>query len=335
MQDMLLESLQRFLADNCTPAAIRRYEKGESTAALWAELEGFGYADALRPEDSGGAGLGLREIRELIVLLGRMPAPVPLAETMLARALLDGSGELPSGPIVLSSPVRTPTGELLHAAVPLARTAEFALVELDNQWLLTPLAEAEVTATGVNASLAADIRWKQKPRALLATDKKTASLRAIAATLRAAQMVGAMRQLLEMTLEYAGTRKQFGKALAELQAIQQQLAVMAELVLGADMAVQMAFAESGVAPQPLLAALAKQSASAAAPRVAATAHAVHGAIGLSEEFDLQLYSRRLHEWRLADGSDAYWSRQLGAARVGHSGNSVDFIRAQLSPTTAE
>ena len=334
MQDMLLESLQRFLTDNCTPAALRRYEKGESSAALWAELDGFGYADALRPEDSGGAGLGLREARELIVLLGRVPAPLPLAETMLARALLDGCGELPTGPIVLASPLRTESGEWLHTAVPLARCAEFALAELGDQWLLTPLSEAAVTPTGVNASLAADIRWQRAPRALLATDKKATDLRAIAAALHAAQMVGAMTRLLEMTLEYASARRQFGKALAEFQAIQQQLAVMAELVLGADMAVQIAFAETGVLPQPLLAALAKQQCSAACARVTATAHAVHGAIGLSEEFDLQLFSRRLHEWRLADGTEAYWSRQLGTARVAHTGNSVDFIRAQLAPTAA-
>ena len=51
----------------------------------------------------------------------------------------------------------------------------------------------------------------------------------------------------------------------------------------------------------------------AATRVAATAHAVYGAIGISEEHDLQLFTRRLHEWRLADGSETYWNRLLGAA----------------------
>ena len=65
---------------------------------------------------------------------------------------------------------------------------------------------------------------------------------------------------------------------------------------------------------------------AAAARIAATAHAIHGAIGISEDHELQLYSRRLHEWRLADGSETYWNRLLGAARLGDAGRSVDYVR---------
>jgi hypothetical protein len=255
---------------------------------------------------------------------------VPLAETMMARALLDHAGEIPDGPIVLISPVREPiTNAIVQHAVPLALNAEFALLELDNQWLLTPLATAEITATGVNGSLAADIRWRDTPTPLAMIDRPGTSLREIAASLRAAQMAGAINRLLAMTIEYANLREQFGRSLAKFQAIQQQLAVMAEHALAADMAVQMAFSASGLLPQPLLAAIAKQRTSTAASAVAAIAHAVHGAIGISEEYDLQIYTRRLHEWRLADGSESYWSRRIGAARLAASGTSVDFIRNQL------
>ena len=45
-------------------------------------------------------------------------------------------------------------------------------------------------------------------------------------------------------------------------------------------------------------AVAKARTSEAAVTVAAIAHAVHGAIGITEEFDLQLYTRRLHAWRV-------------------------------------
>jgi hypothetical protein len=38
------------------------------------------------------------------------------------------------------------------------------------------------------------------------------------------------------------------------------------------------------------------------------------------------FTRRLHEWRLADGSQIYWARALGAARLGHPATTtVDFI----------
>ncbi|WP_443082911.1 acyl-CoA dehydrogenase family protein [Variovorax sp. HW608] len=67
--------------------------------------------------------------------------------------------------------------------------------------------------------------------------------------------------------------------------------------------------EQGAAP--MASAVAKARASEAAHQLSAIAHAVHGAIGVTEEYDLQLYTRRLHEWRLARGCEAWWNRQLG------------------------
>ena len=53
------------------------------------------------------------------------------------------------------------------------------------------------------------------------------------------------------------------------------------------------------------------------------------AIGISEEYDLQLFTRRLYEWRLADGSESYWNRLLGQARLADAVGSVDWVRAQV------
>ena len=78
-----------------------------------------------------------------------------------------------------------------------------------------------------------------------------------------------------------------------------------------------------------VAATAKATTSAAAPRIAATAHAVHGAIGISEEYDLQLLTRRLHEWRLADGSEGYWAQALGTARLSSDQGTVDWVRKEV------
>jgi alkylation response protein AidB-like acyl-CoA dehydrogenase len=60
-------------------------------------------------------------------------------------------------------------------------------------------------------------------------------------------------------------------------------------------------------------AVAKARASEAAPLVANSAHAMHGAIGITAEYDLQLLTRRLHDARMADGSEAHWHRVLGEA----------------------
>jgi acyl-CoA dehydrogenase len=155
--------------------------------------------------------------------------------------------------------------------------------------------------------------------------------RPLAAVLAAAEIAGLAEKMLEMSLSYANDRVQFGKPIGKLQVIQQQLAVMGEQVLMARMASQIGCSQ-GLKPTTEVAAAAKQVASAAVPQIAAIAHAVHGAIGITEEFDLQRYSRRLHALRLEHGSESYWAGILGKARLqADRQSSVDFIRALRQP----
>ncbi|MCY1232193.1 hypothetical protein D9M68_670430 [compost metagenome] len=79
-------------------------------------------------------------------------------------------------------------------------------------------------------------------------------------------------------------------------------------------------------PLRLAAAIAKARSSEAAQLVAASAHALHGAIGVTEEYDLQLLTRRLHEWRAAHGSEACWSMQVGEALLATEAAAVEFVR---------
>lgn len=136
---------------------------------------------------------------------------------------------------------------------------------------------------------------------------------ALHAALCAAQIAGAGERVLDMSLEYAKQRVQFGKPVGSFQAVQHQLAVMAEHACAARMAAQLCFASDTHLPDRRLAAMAMVVAGEAAEALAAGGHAVHGAIGISEEFDLQLYTRRLRAWRTAAGSPLYWSRQVGRA----------------------
>lgn len=147
------------------------------------------------------------------------------------------------------------------------------------------------------------------------------------ALLLAAAISGAADRVLEMTAEYANQRVQFGKPIGRQQALQQQLAVMAEDCVAVRLAVDLAAA--GAPLDPLRVAAAKALASAAAPRVANAAHGVHGAIGISAEYDLQLYTRRLHEWRLAEGGETRWNRALGQAVLQSPLDALGFVRAQL------
>jgi alkylation response protein AidB-like acyl-CoA dehydrogenase len=144
-------------------------------------------------------------------------------------------------------------------------------------------------------------------------------------------LVGAMKRAFELTLDYANQRVQFGKSIGKFQAIQHQLAVMAEQVAAAAMAAQAAFAAGGAGLPPAPAcAVAKARTSEAAAQVAAIAHAVHGAIGITEEYDLQLVTRRLHEWRVAHGSEAHWHGVLGRQLLASPlPTATDFVRTLL------
>jgi acyl-CoA dehydrogenase len=130
------------------------------------------------------------------------------------------------------------------------------------------------------------------------------------------------------TLQYANERNQFGRPIGKFQAIQHQLSVISEHTFAARMAAQIGCHASGGVPDRMRVAVAKARTSEAALEVAALSHSIHGAIGFTEEFDLQLYTRRLHAWRQSAGSESYWHGVLGEELVERrSGPALDLLRA--------
>jgi alkylation response protein AidB-like acyl-CoA dehydrogenase len=140
-------------------------------------------------------------------------------------------------------------------------------------------------------------------------------------------MAGAMEALQATTIEYASTRKQFGREISKFQAIQHQIAVMAQEVMAARMAAQGAFVGPPLDVSPLRAAAAKARAGQAAQQVAAIAHAVHGAIGMTQEHHLHKLTGALHRWRLAHGGESGWARELGRWGLARKGGLVELARA--------
>jgi len=317
-----LDPFDRMIAALFTPAAVRAAERGEPDDTAWSELAASGFLDALVPEDAGGAGLSFADIVPLWLVLGRHAVPCPVGETMIARALLAQAGRAaPDGPIAIAAQAPGAAGRVIGAAL-----ARHLLVEWEgNLYLAAVPGEAD----GGAGELAASVRWDSATAAPVGS-MAPGGLRRAAAVLRAALIAGAADRLTTMTAGYANERIQFGKPIGKQQALQQQLAVMVEDMVAARIAAHIGGAGS-FPPALAAAATAKSVASGAAARVAAIAHAVHGAIGISEEYDLQLYTRRLQAWRLADGSESYWNRLLGAERLAAPSGSVDFVRTALAP----
>ncbi|WP_223466275.1 acyl-CoA dehydrogenase family protein [Pseudomonas sp. GL-RE-26] len=311
---MFTEAIEKILSDFCTPALVRAVEGGDSAATLWSALEDSGFLELLTPEVAGGAGLALNALLPIFVAFGRCALPVPAAQSIAARALLrDGPITPPTGMVTLAGTAcRQPDGLLCVPRVAFGLLADFALVNLEGELLLLDCSLARRESTGVHGSQCATLYW---PQASLgsAIGHNGEEVRVFNAAIHAATIAGAMEQVLAMTLEYCNDRVQFGKAIGKFQAVQHQLSVMAEQVAAARIAAELAFAGDLQVPDLMATAIAKARTSMAVPQVTAIAHALFGAIGVTEELDLQLFTRRLHEWRISDGSETWWNGIVGQA----------------------
>lgn len=330
---MFTEAIEDILQSHCTPAHVRAIEGGASAQPLTSALEGAGFFALLAPESQGGGGASWRDLYDIVLLAGAWSVPIPLAQTLALRALVGDSDTLPPGTITFA-PVLTPSADGGWSApqVPAARATAHVVGVVDGAWVMLPVTENQASATGVHGSLAAGLHWSANTTLRTLKAKVDAGrLQSIAALLHAGLMTGAMKRSFQLTMAYANDRVQFGKSIGKFQVVQHQLAVMAEQVAAASMASDAAFAAAnGDVPHFAACAVAKARTSEAAVQVASIAHALHGAMGITEEYDLQLSTRRLHEWRMAHGSEAFWHRELGKLFFDSPvTSSTDFVRTLL------
>ena len=133
---------------------------------------------------------------------------------------------------------------------------------------------------------------------------------------KCAEMTGGGQEVLDMTVEYAKQRTQFGRPIGSFQAVQHNLAMLAGEAAAASSAADAAvraIEQHGLDdPRTRIAvASAKVRSGEAAGAGAAIAHQVHGAMGYTHEYSLQHYTRRLWSWRDDFGSESVWAVQLG------------------------
>ncbi len=131
-----------------------------------------------------------------------------------------------------------------------------------------------------------------------------------------AEMVGGMQRLLELSVEYAKTRTQFGRPIGQFQAVQHMCAdmlVMTESSRSAAYYAAWALAE-GVPEAATAVSVAKVYASDAYREVGNKAIQVHGGMGFTWENDVHLYYRRAKGSEIAFG-DATWHRERLAELV--------------------
>lgn len=335
MRELFESTIERLLADTATSQVVLAAENGAWPAALWATVEESGFALAAAPEAAGGAGASWDDLFVVLRACGRHSAPVPLPEAILANWLLGKAGLEPLS-VSLSFSAK-PSLTIEHGRVngrvsdvPWGRHVEHIVAIADGDVptvIVLPTAAAKRKALQLNIA--------GEPRDDLDFEGATAFMQAPlpfslpreaillgGSLLRSAQTAGALEAVLDLTTRYAIERVQFGKPIGNFQAIQHQIAVLAEHTAMASVAAEAACAQSADTLALLPIAAAKICCAEAAGAAAAIAHAVHGAIGFTHEHALHLSTRRLWAWRSEYGSLTHWSQLIG--RTVCAGGSKEF-----------
>lgn len=318
--EMLADQLQRLLARAVDAKRLTAIEEGVPITELWREIEALGVTLAL-VNDGLGAGLDWQDCLPMLRTLGWHGAPVPLAESLLASQALAAAGmEIPGGALAVSHAAFTLDEEGCVSGSDglvswLPHCDHLVGIAIrDTQNFLFVVSTIDLPAQPVDSFAripASAITIQAQVVAQCAAAAENTDLLAGMALLRAAVISGILDRILSLTIEYANTRQQFGRPIGKFQAIQHHVAELAMQSAAAQAGVifgcQQMDAGNGVSG----AAIAKVRASVAATAAASAAHQIFGAIGVTEEHELQLLTRRLWQWRGEAGSDHFWAEALG------------------------
>jgi acyl-CoA dehydrogenase len=299
---LLIDGARRLFGDTCTYEVVQAAEMDGWSSRVWDAVAGAGYASLSE--------LPLADALALLRVAGEHAAPVPLAEAALAGWLVDEPvpGRVSVAP---AGDLRLEDGRLSGSAVgvPWGHAVERIVAVVGGQAVVVPVAAAARVERRTNVA--------GEPRDTLLFDRAepedarpaVCDLRERGALTRAALMAGALVAMARLTVTYAGERRQFGRPIAAFQAVQQHLVGIAEeaSLVGA------AAEGAGLIPGSFEIAAAKAVASRAVLTATHAAHQVHGAIGMTQEYRLHHFSRRLWAWRSEYGDEQHWAARLGSA----------------------
>lgn len=339
VEESLRDTVQALLRKRCSPEILGRIFDGDRTGTteLWRTLAvDLGLAGLLVPEQFGGAGATAREAAVTLEELGRFVAPVPfLTSAVVGTTVLRladatdllGSAACGDVTVCLAVPVSTgpgglvetvtAAGNVLHGIVRNvagALEADLLLIPVAGQDGLelyalhadsarvTPVVSldmtrqlADIDVTGVTARLliSGGAAEAAVHRALVA-----------AAGLMASEQLGLARQCLQITVDYLGVRRQFGRIVGSFQALKHRLSDLYIEVESACAAARYAAATlaDDHADQETAAAVAKAYCSDVAVHAAEECVQLHGGIGMTWEHPAHLYLKRAKADQIAFGA---------------------------------
>jgi alkylation response protein AidB-like acyl-CoA dehydrogenase len=315
-QQALGDAARALLDDHASPARVRGVVDARSThdEKLWAAMIEQGWLGVEQPESADGMGWGFVEVTVLLEELGRHAAPAPFASTILALAALRGTEweeRLAGGAI--GAVAWGDDGD--RQLVPYAPVADVAVVIHGDGLVVHDLTTGERPRPEPAMDVTRCIGWIAGDRAgATRIDDADAAGALIdrGAVAVAAEALGGASRVLDMTVEHAKTRVQFGQPIGSFQAVKHRCADMLVDVEGMRSTVYHA-AWSLAATDPdasIAASTAKVWSGDAARRVMASGLQVHGGIGFTWEHDLHLYMKRAQLDGLTFGTSAVHRQRL-------------------------
>lgn len=290
---------------------------------LWRNLEETGLAHLTSNRDMGA---GPHELAIVLYGVARHAGAVPLAETdALAGWLGREAGiDLPEGPLTVAiADADARDGRVVGTAeaVPWARECTTVLAVRSRDGLKIGMLDATAGSRHEAHNLAGE------PRDAIAFDVATDALHTVDSALeaqlvrrgawsRCVQVMGALDAAAALSVAHTRERVQFGRPLSAFQSVQQSLAGMAGDIERARAAVELAVAaaaEHGFdSPHTDYAVtIAKIAVGRTVIPVSTTAHQLHGAIGVTSEHPLWLFTLRAQSWAGDYGTTTHFARRLG------------------------
>jgi alkylation response protein AidB-like acyl-CoA dehydrogenase len=265
-QEQLRDAVRKWVDKGYTFDRRRAAEKaGGFDRTAYTELAELGLTGLYVPEDDGGMGMGPVEGMVVMEELGRGIVLEPLAQSLIAGAVIAGYGDTATKAPWLSA---IASGEKLVVLAYQERAARYQLdvfeakaTQAPGGYVLNAIktvvaagdqADAYIVSAKVNSQLAlfvveresagvstkgyglqdgsraAEVSFKNAPATLLTADGTTALEHAVDIGIAAlcAEAVGVMDKTLAITAEYMNTRKQFGVAISSFQALRHRAADM-------------------------------------------------------------------------------------------------------------
>ncbi|HEX6651299.1 MAG TPA: acyl-CoA dehydrogenase family protein [Thermoleophilaceae bacterium] len=300
-QQAIKRTANEMLAARFKPDRVRELAEAEKYEEdAWKEMCDLGWAGIFIDEEHGGQGLGVVELVILMEELGYALAPVPFLSNAAAGLALQFAGTDEQKerwlPGIASGEARGTVGVVRDGEarlVPDADTAEvIVLIGFDGSTSVVEAGAAEIEPFETMDRTRRFARVRADRGEPLGGDCFAAGDRI--ATALAAETVGVAQKAMEMAVEYARERKQFGRPIGSYQAVSHRCAQMLLEVEGSRSGAYYAAwcADSEPESLPAAASGAKAYSSDAGWRVCGSSLQVHGGIGFTWEHDLHFFLKR-------------------------------------------